>query len=108
MKILYFYQYFSTPKGSWGTRVYEFAKEWVAEGHEVTVVSSIYSKSDLQAERLIENQVFDGIKVKVLNIRIDNKQSFLKRIFTFLAYSILSSWYALTLKLMLLLPLPAL
>lgn len=97
MKILYFYQYFSTPKGSWGTRVYEFAKEWVEEGHEVTVVTSIYSKSDLQAERLVENQVFDGIKVKVLNIRIDNKQSFLKRIFTFIAYSFLSSWYALTL-----------
>ncbi|KAA3640050.1 MAG: glycosyltransferase WbuB [Bacteroidetes bacterium] len=98
MKILYFYQYFSTPKGSWGTRVYEFAKEWVAEGHEVTVVSSIYSKSDLTAERLIEDQLFDGIKVKVLNIRIDNKQSFIKRILTFFAYSVLSSWYALTLK----------
>lgn len=96
MKILYFYQYFSTPNGSWGTRVYEFAREWVAMGHEVTVVTSIYSKSDLQAERFIENQMFDGVKVKVLNIKIDNKQPFLKRIWTFLVYSIVSSWYALT------------
>lgn len=96
MKILYFYQYFSTPNGSWGTRVYEFAREWVAMGHEVTVVTSIYSKSDLQAERFVENQMFDGVKVKVLNIKIDNKQPFLKRIWTFLAYSVVSSWYALT------------
>jgi glycosyltransferase involved in cell wall biosynthesis len=98
LKILYFYQYFSTPQGSWGTRVYEFAKEWVDKGHEVTVVTSIYSKSDLKAKRFIEDQEFHGIKVKVLNIPIDNKQSIAKRIITFLLYSLLSSWYALTLS----------
>jgi len=97
MKIVYFYHYFSTPKGSWGTRVYEFAAEWVQEGHEVTVVSSIYSKSDLNASRFIENQVFDGVQVKVLNIIIDNKQPTLKRIWSFVQYAIMSSWYALTL-----------
>lgn len=95
MKILYFYQYFSTPKGSWGTRVYEFSKIWVEQGHEVTVVSAVYSKSDLKAIKLIEDQVFEGIKVKVLNITIDNKQSFLKRIRSFILYVLLSSWYAL-------------
>ncbi|WP_162053464.1 glycosyltransferase family 4 protein [Pontibacter pamirensis] len=98
MKIVYFYQYFSTPKGAWGTRVYEFAKDWVEQGHEVTVVSSIYSKSDLTATKLIEDQYFEGIHVKVLNVVIDNKQSFYKRIWTFILYSILSSYFALTLK----------
>jgi glycosyltransferase involved in cell wall biosynthesis len=97
LKIIYFYQYFSTPAGSWGTRVYEFAGEWVKAGHDVTVVSSIYSKSDLKASKLIENQVFDGIKVKVLNISIDNRQPFLKRIWSFTRYAVLSSWYALVL-----------
>ena len=38
MRILYFYQYFTTPKGSWGTRVYEFARRWVRDGHSVTVM----------------------------------------------------------------------
>lgn len=98
MRIVYFYQYFSTPKGSWGTRVYEFAKEWVDKGHDVTVVTSVYSKSDLRASKLIENQNFEGIHVKVLNVTIDNKQSFLKRVWSFVAYSVLSSYYALTLK----------
>lgn len=97
MKILYFYQYFSTPKGSWGTRVYEFAKEWVEQGHEVTVVTSIYSKSDLTADKLVEDQVFEGINVKVLNVKIDNKQPFLKRIWSFIQFSLLSSYYALSL-----------
>ncbi|WP_347158199.1 glycosyltransferase family 4 protein [Pontibacter chitinilyticus] len=98
MKIVYFYQYFATPKGSWGTRVYEFAREWVKQGHEVTVVTSIYSKSDLTAKKFIEDQYFEGIHVKVLNILIDNKQSFYKRIWTFIQYSLMSSYYALTLK----------
>jgi len=97
MKILYFYQYFSTPKGAWGTRVYEFAKEWVAQGHEVTVVTSIYTKSDLKAEKLIEDQVFEGINVKVINVKIDNKQSIIKRILSFIKYSVLSCYYALML-----------
>ncbi len=98
MKILYFYQYFSTPKGSWGTRVYEFAKDWVEKGHEVIVVSSIYSKSDLKATKFIETQIIEGIKVKVLNITIDNKQPILKRIWSFIQYAFVSSWYALTIK----------
>jgi glycosyltransferase involved in cell wall biosynthesis len=98
LKILYFYQYFSTPAGSWGTRVYEFASEWVKEGHDVTVVSSIYSKSDLKATKFVEDQYFNGIHVKVINIEINNKQRFLKRILSFIQYALLSSWYALTLK----------
>jgi glycosyltransferase involved in cell wall biosynthesis len=98
MKILYFYQYFSTPNGAWGTRVYEFAKEWVEKGHEVTVVSSIYSKSDLTAVKMIENQYFEGIHVKVLNIKIDNKQSLFKRIWSFISYAFLSSYYAISTK----------
>ncbi|MBL7771366.1 MAG: glycosyltransferase family 4 protein [Chitinophagaceae bacterium] len=98
MKILYFYQYFSTPKGSWGTRVYEFAGEWVKQGHEVTVVTSVYAKSDIQAKGLLDTQYFDGIQVKIINVTIDNRQGFLKRIWSFIQYALLSSWYALTLS----------
>jgi glycosyltransferase involved in cell wall biosynthesis len=98
VKILIFYQYFTTPKGSWGTRIYEFSKEWVKQGHEVTIVTSIYSKSDLKVSKFIETQIIEGIKVKVLNIKIDNKQPITKRIFSFILYSIISTWYALTLK----------
>lgn len=96
MKILYFYQYFTTSKGSYGTRVHEFTLEWVKKGHQVTVVTSVYSKSDISSSKFIETQYFDGVKVIIINVRIDNRQSFLKRIFSFLAYSVFSCWYALT------------
>jgi glycosyltransferase involved in cell wall biosynthesis len=98
VKILYFYQYYATPKGSWGTRVHEFAQEWVKKGHEVQVVTSIYSKSDLKASKFIEHQNFDGVDVTVINVRIDNKQPFFKRIYTFLAYAICSVGFALFAK----------
>ena len=96
MRILYFYQYFATSKGSWGTRVHEFTSEWVKRGHQVTVVTSVYSKSDISSNKFIDTQIFDGVKVIIINVRIDNRQSFLKRIFSFLAYSFFSCWYALT------------
>tara|TARA_R110002073_G_scaffold72537_1_gene177582 strand:- start:603536 stop:604738 length:1203 start_codon:yes stop_codon:yes gene_type:complete len=98
MKIVYFYQYFTTPKGSYGTRVYEFTKEWVEKGHEVIVVTSVYAKSDIKATKFIENQTIDGIQLKIINVKIDNKQSFFKRIYTFLVYSLFSVYYAFTLK----------
>ncbi len=97
MKIVYFYQYFTTPKGSYGTRVYEFARYWVEQGHEVTVVTSIYYKSDLKVDKLITDLEFEGIKVKALNVVINNKQPILQRMWTFLQYSLLSAWYAVTL-----------
>jgi len=98
LNIVYFYQYFSTPKGSWGTRVYDFASDWVEKGHKVTVVTSVYSKSDLTSEKFIDDQLHNGINVKVINIGIDNKQSFIRRIFSFIQYSVISSWYAVTMK----------
>jgi glycosyltransferase involved in cell wall biosynthesis len=98
MTIIYFYQYFTTPKGSYGTRVYEFTKKWVEKGHKVIVVTSVYAKSDIRATKFLETQEIDGITLKIINVTIDNKQSFLKRIYTFLVYSLFSIFYALTLK----------
>jgi hypothetical protein len=74
MTIIYFYQYFTTPKGSYGTRVYEFTKKWVEKGHKVIVVTSVYSKSDIRATKFLETQEIDGITLKIINVTIDNKQ----------------------------------
>ena len=98
MTILYFYQYFSTSNGSWGTRVHEFTREWVKAGHQVIVVTTIYSKSDIKSDRLFDTQIIDNVEVRIINLKVDNKQSFLKRVFGFLIYSIVASWYALTIK----------
>lgn len=97
MRIVYFYQYFTTPKGAWSTRVYEFARRWVRAGHRVTVVTSVYDKSDLEPRGLLDRIEVEGIDVRVINVRLSNKHGFLVRIASFLAYAVLGSWYALTL-----------
>jgi glycosyltransferase involved in cell wall biosynthesis len=38
MRILYFHQHFTTPRGASGTRSYEFARALVARGHSVVMV----------------------------------------------------------------------
>ena len=98
MTIVYFYQYFTTPKGSYGTRVYEFTKNWVKRGHKVIVVTSPYAKSDIRASKFLETQLIEGITLKIVNVSIDNKHSFARRIYSFLVYTFFSIFYALTLK----------
>ncbi|HWP44273.1 MAG TPA: glycosyltransferase family 4 protein [Blastocatellia bacterium] len=98
MNILYFYQYFTVPEGSYSTRVYEFTRRWVKSGDSVIVVTSVYDKSGLKPERLISRFDIEGIDVRMINIRLSNKHGFLFRIFTFAAYAVLACWYALTLK----------
>ena len=95
MRILYLYQYFGTPRGSWSTRAYELAKRWVAAGDQVTVVTTVYDKSDLTSDGLITEHRIDGIRVVALNLRISNKQSFAARLAGFAAYAGLASWFCL-------------
>jgi glycosyltransferase involved in cell wall biosynthesis len=97
MKIVYFHQFFSTPRGSWGTRVYEFCRDWIDEGHEVTVVTSTFAKSDLVGDGLVDEQVIDGIRVKVIDLNLNNKEPVWKRTWSFLVYAGISLWYAVRL-----------
>lgn len=98
LKIIYFYQYFGTSKGGWSTRVYEMTRRWVASGVDVTVITSVYDKSDLRPNGFITNFDIEGVNVKLVNIKLSNKHSFIKRLYSFFAFSITSTWYALTLK----------
>ncbi len=42
MRVIYFHQHFSTPKGMVGIRSYEMARRLVARGHQVTMVCGSY------------------------------------------------------------------
>lgn len=96
MRILIFYQYFGTPKGGWSTRMYEFPKQWIAKGHKVTVVTSPYDKSDINATKFIDRQMIDGIEVIIVNIKQSNKHSLIYRAFTFFLFSLISIYYSLS------------
>ena len=90
MKILYFHQYFSTPKGAGGTRSYLLAKKLVNSGHKVKMVCLNDSRSDSGINKPFVNGkrigFVDDIEVLELNIRYSNKRKFYKRIFIFFIY----------------------
>ncbi len=96
LSIIYFYQYFGTPKGGWSTRAYEFARRWAAKGHTVTIVTSVYDKSDHRCKGFLSRQEIDGIDVVTVNVTLSNKHGFAYRLYTFAAYAMASSFIALT------------
>lgn len=98
MKILTFYQYFGTPKGKWSTRVYEMSLRWIEQGHEVTVLTSAFDKSDLKAKGIYSYYNIEGIDVYVINAELSNKHGFAYRIYTFLFYAFWAALLGLTLR----------
>lgn len=96
MRLLFFYQYFGTPKGSWSTRVYELTRRWVKEGHEVTVVTAPYDKSDIKPNGFISKQKVDGVNLIVINSGDSNRLTIPVRAFLALRFAIVSMYYALS------------
>src|SRR5215471_18829826 len=94
MRILYFYQYFTVPNGSYSTRAYEFARRWVNAGDHVTVIPSVYDKSGLTPDKPISRFDIEGIDVRMINIRLSNKHGSAFRLLSFFAYAVIASWYA--------------
>lgn len=100
MRVLYFHQHFSTPKGATGIRSYEMAKRLVGEGHQVTMVCGSYGggNTGLSGEFVSgkrSGQV-DGIDVIEFNLAYSNSDGFLKRTASFLKFALRSIGVALT------------
>ena len=94
MHVLYVYPNFTTPRGAWSTRAYDFARRWIDRGHRVTVVTGVYDKSDLRPTGLTWTGVVDGIEVRALNVRLSNRHRFVRRILTFMLLAGFASWHA--------------
>ncbi|MCA0931600.1 glycosyltransferase family 4 protein [Lutimonas saemankumensis] len=95
MRIILFYQYFGTPKGSWSTRIYELSRRWVESGHKVTVVTAPYEKSDIKANSFISKQYIENIELIIINSGDSNRLKKLNRVFRAITFSIISVYYAL-------------
>jgi glycosyltransferase involved in cell wall biosynthesis len=101
MRILYFHQHFSTPKGYCGTRSYEIAKRLIDRGHHVTMICGRgrSSKTGLSNSSVkgLRSGIVDGIKVIELDIPYSHYYGFIKRTKVFLLYALQSIKLALTL-----------
>jgi len=95
MRILYFHQHFSTPKGSTGIRSYQMARRLLERGHRVTMVCGSYDQGRTGlAGDFIKGQrrgMVDGIEVVELELSYSNKLNLLARAGQFLRYALSST-----------------
>lgn len=99
MRVLYFHQHFSTPKGAAGIRSYQMAKRLVDRGHQVTMVCGSYnggqtglSDTFVSGKRLGN---VDGIDVIEFDLAYANSDGFIKRVSVFLKFAFKSIGLAL-------------
>lgn len=99
MRILYFHQHFTTPKGSSGTRSYEFAKALIRRGHRVTMICGQMDRDSLNLNfdesKGWSRGYIDGIDVIALPLKYSNHHGIVRRLITFFKYAIKSIKIAL-------------
>lgn len=100
MKILYFHQHFSTPKGSAGIRSYAMAQSLIRNGHQVTMVCGSFGAGQTGLtqpfNKGMRRGMVDGIDIIEFELPYSNALSFLKRILIFLSFAFKSIKVAFT------------
>jgi glycosyltransferase involved in cell wall biosynthesis len=100
MKVLYFHQHFSTPKGSVGIRSYKMARRLLSRGHQVTMVCGSYGGGEtglsMPFARGRRRGLVDGIEIIEFDLAYSNSDGLFKRAFTFLKFAAHSIGLAFT------------
>ncbi len=97
MRILYIHQFFATRESSLGLiRSYEFARRWIAEGHEVTVITSSSRLPEEFDRKLFAEGVIDGIRVRSVRVRYSNYMGYGRRMWSFALFTIGATFLAAT------------
>jgi glycosyltransferase involved in cell wall biosynthesis len=91
MKILYFHQHFSTPKGSTGIRSYAMAQTLIKNGHKVTMVCGSCNSGQTGLTQPFKKGVRRGIVADIDIIEFElpysNNLSFAQRVAIFLSFA---------------------
>lgn len=94
MRVLYFHQHFSTPRGSVGIRSYEMARCLLARGRQVTMVCGSYGGGETGlGQPFVRGRrrgQADGIDIIEFDLGYSNSDGFLKRALTFLKFALRS------------------
>lgn len=102
MKILYFHQHFSTPKGSAGIRSYAMAQSLIKNGHQVTMVCGSFTNGQTGLTSSFVNGMrrgnVDGIEIIEFELSYSNSLTFAQRLSLFLSFAYKSVKVAMTEK----------
>jgi len=91
MHILFFTHYFPPEVNAPASRTYEHCKEWVKNGHDVTVITCVpnHPKGKVYPgykNKLVQKEVIDGINVIRLWTYITANEGFIKRTLNYVSY----------------------
>jgi glycosyltransferase involved in cell wall biosynthesis len=102
MKVIYFHQHFSTPKGSVGIRSYEMARRLLMRGYHVTMVCGSYGGGETGLSQPFvggrRSGTVDGIDIIEFDLAYSNADGFVKRGLTFVKFALRSIGLAFTEK----------
>ena len=94
VKVLYFHQHYSTPKGATGIRSYEMSRRLIQAGHEVVMVCGSYrgAQTGLTSPFVKGRRrgMVDNIDVLEFDLGYSNSDSFIRRSWQFVKYSMKS------------------
>jgi glycosyltransferase involved in cell wall biosynthesis len=94
MRVLYFHQYFQTPKGASGTRSYNMAKALIAAGYDVTMICGSVAKGNTGLNHPFVNGyrqgIVDDIDVIEFDLAYSNHMNYVDRIKVFIKYILYS------------------
>src|SRR5215217_532706 len=102
MRILYLHQYFMTRAGVGGTRSYEFARRFVARGHEVSMVTAAPSAQGVPLRRRgsARDERVEGIDVipargGYSDYVTGTKLGYPRRLLEFVRFALAATWTVL-------------
>ena len=96
LHILYIVQYFNRPDEPGGSRPYQFARQWAARGHRVTVLTSNLNHKTLSSTDGVNlDDGFSVIRVRTYN---QIRGSFGRRIVNFLSFAATAFFRALRIR----------
>ncbi len=89
MHVAYIHQHFSSRRGSWGTRSYEFSMRLIRAGHRVTLIKGMGSRTGVEHnsdQRIMETDI-NGIRVVSVAEPYDNTMGFVRRWIAFTRFA---------------------
>lgn len=97
MRILYIHQFFATRESNLGLiRSYEFARRWVEQGHEVTIITSSSRLPEAFSSKRLYDGTIDGIRVRSVRVSYSNYMGYARRLGSFAAFMLGATWLAAT------------
>ena len=98
MHILFLSNYFPPEVNAPATRLHEHARQWVADGHTVDVLTSVPNFPEGEVYEGYENRLTeeerDGIRVTRVPMYISPNEGVIQRVLSYVSFMLSACWYA--------------